>query len=426
MRELRTLFVLILASVLIVGAGFAVAFGQRANLKGGSKSVGVRSAPSEPAPLDPFARKAEAERARERAAGASAGTAVDARSDAFATPTLQAGEGATDVLRLKDGRTFELVESRLSGRTGVEGRLSDGGDPARFSTSEVESLEIAVSTEFRRGLEAYDAGRLTGSDAELRQALDRFQGARKSARGRLEKEWATAKIAETLQRLGRGDEAAAEFFLLCRLDPMTSFLSSAPLRWTLDASRGESYDPSASRHAEALALEWIKPVDNPTGKANPSGRLLAASILLEFPSRRKEAQEALRALATLEASDDASHDEAESARRIALLAIAQLWRLDALGGPKASLVDRWTKTTELLPESLRRDACGFVGLMELNLGRDEALGRVVRSAASVADRDLARACGVAAADACRRLGRADEERELRRRFGGSATRGASF
>jgi hypothetical protein len=283
---------------------------------------------------------------------------------------------------------------------------------------EIDRLEASVGADFARGVEAFERGRKLGDPAEFRRAIALLQTARKSDERRWAKEWATAKVVDALVALGRDDEAAAQFFLICRLDPYSAFLPSIPLRWTARAAFGAGESPDARRQAEEEAARWLPATKNPSGVANPLGRLLAASILLDSARYKKDAIEALRDLAVCEPPEDARSDAdaVRTCRTVALLAAAQRWRLETLTNPTAETVDRWAETAALLPIELRLGPAFLVAVGNESLGRDDAAADGFLRVALLAstNRNLAERGTARAASALERLGRRDEAETLRR------------
>ena len=329
-----------------------------------------------------------------------------------------------DVLRLKGGETLSGTVSRISGRGGLTFQTTDGA-ARTFPLDAIDRLEASVGAEFARGVEAFELGRKLGDAAEFRRAIVLLQAARKADERRWAKEWATAKIVDALVALGREDDAAAQFFLICRLDPYSAFLPSIPLRWAPRAAFGAGESPDARRQAEDEAARWLPATKNPSGVANPLGRLLAASVLLDSARYKKDAVEALRDLAVCEPPEDARSDAdvVRTCRTVALLAAAQRWRLETLTNPTAETVDRWAETAALLPVELRLGPAFLVAVGNESLGRDDAAadGFLRVALLSAANRNLAERATARAASALDRLGRRDEAETLRRdaqrRFG---------
>ena len=337
---------------------------------------------------------------------------------------VASGANRVDVLRLKGGETLSGTVSRISGNGGLTFKTTDGATRT-VPLDEIERLEASVDADFARGVEAFELGRKLGDATEFRRAVALLQAARKTDERRWAKEWATAKVVDALVALGRDDDAAAQFFLICRLDPYSAFLPSIPLRWAPRAAFGAGESPDARRQAEDEAARWLPATKNPSGVANPLGRLLAASVLLDSARYKKDAVEALRDLAVCEPPEDARSDAdaVRTCRTVALLATAQRWRLETLTNPTAETVDRWAETTALLPVELRWGPAFLVATGNESLGRDDAAadGFLRVALLSAANRNLAERATARAASALEKIGRRDEAEALRRdaerRFG---------
>ena len=343
------------------------------------------------------------------------------------TPALGTGKNAApgapnDVLYLKEEPApIACVVVSISGRNGLTALIQN--ERKTFSFRSIERVELNVSNEFQKGVDAFESGKKTGAKTEFERALELFKTARQTSERSLEKEWATAKIVETYSALGRDDEAANEFFLLCRVDPYSPYLTSAPLRWVNQTTlkRGSSLD--AKSLAETTAAQWLDPKDNPSGTFNPTGRLLAASILLNSTQRSKEAVAAMQALVALEAPDGSSEDAIETCRAISLLATEQLWRAAVLRKPTEREVSHWAKTIEATPDELTSGPRFLLAQGQKSLGQDELAAReFLRVSALASDRfALAEAAARQAADAYDRLGKPDVAQKIRadlvRRYG---------
>ncbi len=384
-------------------------------LGGGERGAFAQTPPPDVAAQNPFALRAARDAAKKSDAATEGVPADSAKDGAALEPVATANR--VDVLRLKSGETLSGTVERISGLGGATFKTADGATRI-VPLDEIERLEASVGADFAKGVDAFETGRRLGDATEFRRAVALLQAARKTDDRRWAKEWATAKIVDALVALGRDDDAAAQFFLICRLDPYSAFLPSAPLRWTTRAAFGSGESPDARRQAEDEAARWLPAAKNPSGVANPLGRLLAASILLDSARYKKDAVEALRDLAVCEPPEDARDDAdaVRTCRTVALLAAAQRWRLETLTNPTAETVDRWAETAALLPVELRSGPAFLVATGNESLGRDDAAAdgflRVALLAAT--NRNLAeRATGRAAA-ALERLGRKAEAEALRR------------
>lgn len=417
--KLRTLFAVALVAALFAARPCA---GQRAALRSSDPegaarvSVGAKNGrasrgavPSEDvAAQNPFASRANRV-AAERANAASEQPGATTPSAPIVPRASSAPQLGADALVFRDGTRLEGTLKRLSGFDGVSFEAEGRG--VVVSTAKLERLEASVSPTFVQAFEAFEAGRRSSLDSEYRRAYALFKEARSAASRMFEKEWATAKIVETLLALGRYDEAVVEFFILCRIDPYTAFLPSIPLRWrNKNALRS---DPNAAQSAEESAAQWLEARDNPSGKPNPVGRLLAASVLLRSSRYGAEASAALRELCVCEAPDGAGDDAVETCRVVSLLANAQLWRDDVLKTPEAKNVERWIHVVELLPNAYKPGPSALVGLGSQALGDDENAARFFLYGTLALDRELARECVENGADALERLGQKKSAEELR-------------
>lgn len=331
------------------------------------------------------------------------------------TPTMvpranQTETTGVDTLVLRDGSRLEGAITRFSGAGGATIMVGDREHRVEFAR--IERLDANVSETFVRAVEAFEAGRRSGLDSEYRRALALFKESRASAERSFEKEWATAKIVEALLALGRQDEAIVEFFILCRLDPYTAFLSSIPLLW--QNQRSARTDAAAARNAQETAALWLDPRDNPTNAPNPVGRLLAASTLMRSAKHGAAAVAALRELGALEPPDDADPDMVETCRLVSLLALAQLWRDDVLKKPEQKVVDRWIRVLELFPNAYKPGPAALIALGEKALRNDAEAARYFTLAGMLTnDRALAIECLGEACDAYERQGLKKPAEKLR-------------
>ena len=329
---------------------------------------------------------------------------------------------ANDLLYLKEqSEPIACAVLTISGNGGVTAQVQD--KPYAFPFAALERVELSVSNEFQEGVDAFESGKRLGAKTELERALDLFKGARQKTARRIEKEWATAKIVETYSALGRDDEAASEFFLLCRIDPYSPYLSSMPLRWVNQTSLTRGSSIEARTLAETTAATWLSPTDNPSGTFNPSDRLLAASILMNSNAHSRDAVAAMQALIALEAPQGADQNVVETCRAISLLAAAQLWRGAVLRKPTEREVAHWISTVEKMPGELTLGPAFLVAQAQKTLEHDESAAHEFLRVAMLADDKftLAEAASKQAADAYERLGQTDAAQKIRddaaRRFG---------
>ncbi|MBQ5790125.1 MAG: hypothetical protein IIW01_07525, partial [Thermoguttaceae bacterium] len=223
----------------------------------------AQTPPPDVAAQNPFAARAAQEAAKRANSGDSAVSANSASGANRVALEPVASSNRVDVLRLKGGETLSGTVSRISGRGGLTFKTTDGASRT-VPLDEIDRLEASVGADFARGVEAFELGRKLGDAAELRRAVALLQAARKADERRWAKEWATAKVVDALVALGRDDDAAAQFFLICRLDPYSAFLPSIPLRWTARAAFGAGESPDARRQAEDEAARWLPATKNPS------------------------------------------------------------------------------------------------------------------------------------------------------------------
>ncbi|MCA9245743.1 MAG: hypothetical protein KDA42_01480 [Planctomycetales bacterium] len=139
---------------------------------------------------------------------------------------------------------------------------------------------------------------------------------------------------------GQVEQAASRFLALVASDPQTPHAGVIPLAW----------EPSEAV-AKSTALGWLGQTDRPWG------RLLGASYLLAS-DHRLEAGQTLQQL-----SRDAD-------QRIASLATAQLWRIEAFRADE-TLVAKWQNSIEEMPIEVRAGPYYLVGRTWLRLERYE-------------------------------------------------------
>ncbi|MBQ5788857.1 MAG: hypothetical protein IIW01_01085, partial [Thermoguttaceae bacterium] len=223
----------------------------------------AQTPPADVAAQNPFAARAAQEAAKRvnSANGASSASSASSANLAnganrVALEPVASDANRVDALRLKNGETLSGTVARISGRGGLTFQTTDGATRT-VPLDEIDRLEASVGVEFARGVEAFELGRKLGDPAEFRRAIALLQAARKTDERRWAKEWATAKVVDALVALGRDDDAAAQFFLICRLDPYSAFLPSIPLRWAPRAAFGAGESPDARRQAEDEAARWL-------------------------------------------------------------------------------------------------------------------------------------------------------------------------
>lgn len=225
-------------------------------------------------------------------------------------------EPAQDVVRIR-GNNGEraILTGDIVDYTGDGLLLRPRAGPERtIPVEQVLAVETKRQAPFLEAQAAFTAGRADDALALLRDAM--------SAESRA---WArreiAAEIVRCLQAIGN-DPAACEVFLkLISEDPRTPYMDCIPLGWTPDQQ---------SSAVESAAQAWLL-------DTRPAAQLLGASYLL-LGSRGTEAAARLRNLSLGREGDS----------RIALLAVAQLWRTQIPTAPPEE-VERWEGTAEKLP-----------------------------------------------------------------------------
>ena len=306
---------------------------------------------------DPFALRA--------GGGAERTVAPKPRVD-FKTSAPESSGKPIDAILLR-GETEPLACEILSisGKDGATAKVA--GKTRAYRLADVKRVELSTPSEINLGIEAFESGKKSGAESEFARALALFQQGRDKASRRIEKELSTVRIVDALVALGRDDEAVSEFFLLCRLDPYSPYLSSIPLRWVEQAPTRNTTG-SGSGLDEREGEKWLGDV------ANPTGRLLAASVFLRSSTLGIRAVSALRDLATLEAPEGVSEETTESCRVLSLLASAQLWRNDIFRAPTEQESKRRTRTIELLPPGTRSGPLALLAEGERKAGDTEKAG----------------------------------------------------
>lgn len=159
------------------------------------------------------------------------------------------------------------------------------------------------------------------SQGDHQQALPHYLRARDEDQRPWVRRQITARMVWCYQSLGQTAVAGEEFLLLIRSDPDTLYFACIPLAWL----------PSQpSPELEQAARRWVERQDM------PAAVLLGASHLMS--TARPSALDQLRRLA---ASTD---------RRIAQLAIAQIWRAATADDAETA---GWQRAIDEMPEDLR-------------------------------------------------------------------------
>jgi len=265
-------------------------------------------------------------------AGGSATLAGSAHQDAVAASSTasgttnqpaqqQAAANGQDVVYLSPAgeRTGQI---RLVGRvleyTGRQLQIVlAGGRQQTFPGQRVLRIETAVSAEQQEAERRMAAGRWA-------EAVALYSQARQNEPRAWVRRQITAQMVRCYQQLGRLEMAGEEFLVLVQSDPQTPYFERIPLAWT-------AVEPSPALYQ--AALRWL------TRSDIPAAGLLGASYLLSGAMR----PQAVARLEQLVLGRD---------RRVAQLAMAQLWRVRLVTATTAEVAD-WEKAVEQIPRNLR-------------------------------------------------------------------------
>lgn len=290
----------------------------------------------------------------------------------FATGTITATDTVT--FRAPNALESQTVEGTIQSITGRYGLLllpKGATAPVALPMDQVLRIDTDRLPLHETSDAAIAAARTSGRPDDYKRALDGFLELRKTEGLPLwKRQWMTGQIVECYRGLNQPGPAIQEFFLLCRMDPYSPYLSKIPLIWSLDTSL---IDPAGRAAIEQIAASWLDPVKNPTGHPNPTGQLLAAGILLEGSSPlRAAAEEALRELVVCESPMTDAPNLTRVCNDLALLASAQLWRTRRLSGQNSSELDRLDNIIQKLSPELRGGPLLLLGKRRVQLGQKEA------------------------------------------------------
>lgn len=112
--------------------------------------------------------------------------------------------------------------------------------------------------------------------------------------------------------------------------------------------------PASDMQTEKIALKWLDPFDNPSGKFNPVASLWAASFLAACPDNalREQANKRLASLTFI--ADTKVDDEMRPIlATVSQLAVALQWRSKIPTLRNEKELDFWESHIERLPEHLR-------------------------------------------------------------------------
>ncbi len=195
-------------------------------------------------------------------------------------------------------------------------RLADGREQT-FPGDRVARIETPTTAEQQEADRRFAAGRYA-------EALPLYQQARQKESRVWMRRQITAQIVRCCWLLGRTELAGEEFLLLVQSDPETPYFDCIPLAWM----PGE---PSGA--LEQAAVGWLR------RSQMPAAVLLGASHLLSGPARA----EAVARLQQLVLGSD---------RRVAQLAMAQLWRVQFVTADQGKLLG-WEEVVRRMPRGLR-------------------------------------------------------------------------
>jgi tetratricopeptide (TPR) repeat protein len=237
-----------------------------------------------------------------------------------------------------------LAEDVVHVRTGDDGRghsrmtgkiMEYTGDQLELKTASGRSVKIpahrVVHIESKWTDEHVRADKLIGT-GKWGEALDAYREALRQERRPWVQNMIRARSLHCCRNLGQIELACRLFLTLSRNDPASPYFHLMPLSWRPD-------EPTLS--LAALAQTWSQNTES------PAEALLGSSWLLPTAKRTS----AIAVLDRLSTNSD---------RRIAQLAIAQLWRNQLMSATPED-VDRWRKVVRQIPEPMRAGPYFLVG-----------------------------------------------------------------
>lgn len=267
---------------------------------------------------------------------------------------------AEDAVTIKDGsgKSLELKGKIFdySSREGLVFQRIGRTDKEIFPYDQVISISPELTDTLKSAETKFKA-------KEYANALELYGKAREEDSRTWAQLYWTGQRVKCLKALSRDPEAIEEFFLVLRYEPFPWFFDTVPLSWDARALRGS--EPKLER----LALLWINPMDNPSGKYNPGGSLLAASILFSGTQNdlREQALRMFELLAmanrgSIEGVDQPlSADMRTISKIIAQGAIAQQWRQKVFSLKSERELVQWETMSEQMPEPLRPGPLMLIG-----------------------------------------------------------------
>ena len=236
----------------------------------------------------------------------------------------------------------------------------------------------------------------------------------------------TAKIVRCLTALGRTEQSVAEFFVLCRTEPFTGHWTCIPLVWySANNSASSGISP-----LDRLALEWLSPSTNPSGRENPVASLLAASVLLSSSNTANQTNAAnqLRQLSFSNNDDNPNRKEELAIRKqVAQLAVTQLWRTQIVKLKSEKELANWEPLVETIHEPLKAGPYMVLGdgLAKVQNHEKAIIAWLRVPVLHSENRFLAAKALDSAAQMLKKLGRPDEAKaifdELTRDYGDQTT-----
>jgi tetratricopeptide (TPR) repeat protein len=231
------------------------------------------------------------------------------------------GARAEDIVVVRS--TSGAAPSRIAGQvvdfTGSElrVRLASGRERV-IRTIDVDAVETSRCAEHVAGDKLFADGDFALAEAKYRAAVETDREVRGWVRRQI-----LAQIVWCQQSTAKWEQAADTFLALVKSDPQTQYFDCIPLAWV-------ATQPTTT--LEKKAHQWL-------AAGEPTAALIGASHLVAT-ARRPLAVERLRSLA---------HD---SDPRVAWLAQAQLWRIEAVRAGQSDL-DLWSQAIDASDESLR-------------------------------------------------------------------------
>ena len=226
---------------------------------------------------------------------------------------------AEDRVVLLDGDNREIVrrgEVLDYSRETLNFRTSQGRE-IKIPAARVIQVEPARSESHRLADQHFAAG-------EFRQAQDAYRAAFRGEKRTWVRREILSQIVKSYTNSSNYRAAGTTFLLLLEEDPATRHFDAIPLVW-------KPFQPSQA--VAKVAQDWL------ANGAAPA-KLIGASWLLSTSSRSA----AINVLQQLRRDRD---------RRVAQLALTQLWRTQLVTTRKDIVLHEWTRTASVMPFELR-------------------------------------------------------------------------